>query len=194
MQTCLGKHIFFTAMNKTYLPAILLLILTACNQNNQSKTESNSPAQPATNAATTTTSAGADLPDPCKLLTKGEAEAVLGEAVRDPEPRSLGGVRICEYYTAAVHGGITPLWVHIAVAPEQRSSWDAGKKLHVDSKEARPVAGIGDDAYFLLDDLDVLSKQRSITIGVMKNVDKPDHAKAVADAEIAVAQKIIPRM
>ena len=171
----------------------LLLCITSCNQN-----KNTSPTAPehaaSTPAATPAASGDAGLPDPCKLLTKAEAEAVLGEAVRDPEPRSLGGVQICEYYTVAVHGGITPLWVHIAVAPEQRSAWDAGKKLHLDAKEARPVPGIGDDAYFLLDDLDVLSKQRSITIGVMKSVDKPDHAKAVQDAEIAVAQKIIPRM
>jgi hypothetical protein len=132
------------------------------------------------------------LPDPCKVITKAEAEAILGETVRDPQPSTLGGTRICDYKTIKVYGGISPYWIHIAIAPEQQQVWDAGKKLH--AKELRLAAGIGDDAYFLLDDLYVLTKQRSVAINVLKNIDKPDHAKAVENAEKAVAQKAIARM
>jgi hypothetical protein len=39
-----------------------------------------------------------------------------------------------------------------------------------------------------------LTKQRSVAINVLKNIDKPDHAKAVENAEKAVAQKAIARM
>jgi hypothetical protein len=91
-----------------------------------------------------------------------------------------------------VYGGVSPYWIHIAIAPEKQQVWDAGKKLH--AKELRPVAGIGDDAYFLLDELDVFTKQRSVTIDVVKDIDKPDHAKVVENSEKAVAQKAIYRI
>ena len=86
-----------------------------------------------------------------------------------------------------------PLFIHIAIASEKTNVWDAGKKLHT-PKEMRAVAGLGDDAYFLLDALDILSKERFITIEVMKNIDKPDHAKAVEEAEKKEAEEILPRL
>src|ERR1700730_3200574 len=171
----------------------ILLCLAACNSN---KTPSSAASQSETSSAPTTTTAGGDsaLPDPCKLITKDEAEAILGEPVRDPEPGDIGGNKICDYQTIKVHGGVLPYSIHIAITPEQQQVWDAGKKLHAGAKELRPVAGLGDDAYFLLDDLEILSKQRSIAINVMKNIDRPDHAKAVEEAEKMVAQKSLPRM
>lgn len=198
MRIFVRKQQSSTAMVKAFFSAFLLLVLAACNQSSQNKADSTPAAQSAANAATTSSAAGADsgLPDPCKLLTKAEAESILGEAVRDPEPSSLGGVKICDYKTVTVHGGVLPYSIHIAIAPEQQQVWDAGKKLHQqsDTKEMKPVAGIGDDAYFLLDDLDILSKQRSVAINVMKSIDKPSHAKDVQEAELAVAQKAIPRI
>jgi len=184
------------AMARFLLTAALLLPLAACNQ---SKNDSAAAPQPASASSTTTSSAASgnsSLPDPCTLLTKAEAETILGEAVRDPEPNSLGGNRICDYKTVTVHGGVLPYSVHIAIIGEQQQVWDAGKKLHQqsDAKEMRPVAGVGDDAYFLLDDLEILTKQRYVNINVMKSIDRPDHARAVQSAEMAVAQKVIPRM
>ena len=183
-------------MARFLLTAALLLPLAACNQ---SKNDSAAAPQPASASSTTTSSAASgnsSLPDPCTLLTKAEAETILGEAVRDPEPNSLGGNRICDYKTVTVHGGVLPYSVHIAIIGEQQQVWDAGKKLHQqsDAKEMRPVAGVGDDAYFLLDDLEILTKQRYVNINVMKSIDRPDHARAVQSAEMAVAQKVIPRM
>jgi hypothetical protein len=136
------------------------------------------------------------LPDPCQLLTKAEAESILGEAIREPEPGSLGGNWICDYKTVTVHGGVLPYSIHIAIIAESQQVWDAGKKLHQqsDAKEMQPVSGIGDDAYYLLDDLDVLTRQRYVTINVMKDIDKPTHAKSIRDAELAAAQKVLPRM
>jgi hypothetical protein len=135
-----------------------------------------------------------NLPDPCKLLTKAEAEAILGEAIKEPEANSLGGNRICDYKSAKLHAGIAPYSIHIAITAEKRQVWDAGKKMHTEAKELRPVAGLGEDAYFLLDDLEVFSKDRSININVMKEIDKPDHAQAVQQAERAVAEKILARL
>ena len=146
----------FAALSKHVLPAVLLLTAPV------------SRAEPG-------------LPDPCKLLTKPEAEAILGEAIRDPQPSTFAGVKICDYRTIKVYGGVLPYSIHIAISPQQQQVWDAGKKLH--AKEMRPVAGIGEDAYFLLDDLDVFTKQRSVAINVLKNVDRPDHRKAVESAE-----------
>src|SRR5713226_9532386 len=182
------------AMARFLLTAALLLPLAACNQ---SKNDSAAAPQPASASSTTTSSAASgnsSLPDPCTLLTKAEAETILGEAVRDPEPNSLGGNRICDYKTVMVHGGVLPYSVHIAIIGEQQQVWDAGKKLHQqsDATEMRPVAGVGDDAYFLLEDLEIFTKQRYVNINVMKSIDRPDHARAVQSAEMAVAQKVIP--
>ncbi len=183
------------------LVAVLCFSVTACNSNKSSS----STAPQAATSSTTSTATGSTvssaatneqtaLPDPCALITKAEAEEVLGEPVRDPEANSLGGNRICDYKTVKVHGGVLPYSIHIAITHEPQNVWDAGKKLHADAKELRPAPGFGDDAYFLLDDLQILSKQRSIIINVMKGIDRPDHAKAVEAAEKAVAQKVLPRM
>ena len=179
-----------TAVTRNVLIASLLLSLIACSQDQNRS--SNPPPQSATATTTPAKPQESSLPDPCALLTKAEAEAVLGEPVRDPEPGGIGGNRICDYKTVTVHGGILPYSVHIAIIGEPQNVWDAGKKLN--AKQLRPVAGIGDDAYFLLEDLDVLTKQRFVSINVMKSIDKPDHVKAVEEAEKIVAQKAIPRM
>jgi hypothetical protein len=181
--------------------AVLLVgvffFVAACNSN---KSASSGNASSASQAATGSTASPAAtleqsaLPDPCALLTKAEAEEILGEPVRDPEANSLGGNRICDYKTVKVHGGVLPYSIHIAITPEKQTVWDAGKKLHTDAKELRPASGLGDDAYFLLDDLQILSKERAININVMKAVDQPNHAKAVEAGEKAVAEKILPRL
>jgi hypothetical protein len=183
--TILQRNQGLIASARNSLLAVLLFCLAACNQNQNGSTTTPT-------AATPVNTGGSNLPDPCTLLTKAEAEAVLGEPVRDPEAGGLGGNRICDYKTVTVHGGVLPYSVHIAIIGEQQQVWDAGKKLN--AKQLRPVAGIGDDAYFLLEDLDILTKQRFVSINVMKSIDKPDHDKAVEEAEKIVAQKAIPRL
>jgi hypothetical protein len=175
------------------LAAVLLLSMAACKATivyDQNKTPSADAAPHA--AATAAPDKDSGLSDPCKFLTRAEAESVLGEPVRDPEPSTFGGAHICDYKTVKIYGGVSPYSVHIAIIPEQPQVWDAGKKLY--GKEMRPVPGIGDDAYFLLEDLQVYIHQRSVNINVLKSIDRPDHAKAVEQAERAVAQKAIPRM
>lgn len=169
----------------------LLWCLTACSSQKSSPATQ---AQSQSGSASTNTAAEtkSSLPDPCKLLTKDEAEAILGEAVGDPEPGGLGGNRICDWKSVALHGGIAPYSIHIALVGERQNVWDAGKKLY--GKEMRPIPGLGDDAYFLLDDLQMYDKQLSISINVLKSIDKPDHAKAVEKAEMAVAQKVVSRL
>jgi hypothetical protein len=188
MLTFVSRNQPLFASARNFLLMALLFSVAACNQN-QSSTAA---PQSATAAVTPAKSSDSSLPDPCTLLTKAEAEAVLGEPVREPEPGGIGGNRICDYKTVTVHGGVLPYSVHIAIIGEQQSVWNAGKKMN--AKQLRPVGGIGDDAYFLLEDLDVLTKQRFVSINVLKSIDKPDHAKAVEEAEKIVAQKTIPRM
>jgi len=133
-----------------------------------------------------------ELPDPCSLLTTGEAQTILGEPVGDPRPSSLGGNKICDYRTLKIYGGISPYSVHIAITPESRQVWDAGKKLN--ESQLRAVPGLGEDAFFLLDDLEILTKARYVDINVLKNIDRPDHRKAIEAGELAVARAILPRM
>ena len=185
--------------SKTFLLVALFSSCIACNSN-KSAPASATTTQPVTSNATSNTATNAassaqnNLPDPCALITKAEAEEILGEPVRDPEPNSLGGNRICDFKTVKVHGGVLPYSIHIAITPEKQNVWDAGKKLHSDAKELRPAPGLGDDAYFLLDDLQILSRERAININVMKAIDQPNHAKAVESAEKTVAQKALPRL
>jgi hypothetical protein len=182
-----------------FLLVTLFSSFIACSSNNREPSGTAS-TQPATNnvssntATSAASSAQSNLPDPCALITKAEAEEILGEPVRDPEPNSLGGNRICDFKSVKVHGGVLPYSIHIAITPEKQNVWDAGKKLHADARELRPAPGFGDDAYFLLDDLQILSKERAININVMKAIDQANHAKAVEAAEKTVAQKALPRL
>jgi hypothetical protein len=171
--------------------ATIFFFLTACNS---AKSDSSTASQPAptSTAPASATDAKTALPDPCGLITKAEAEEILGGPIGDPAPNSLGGNRICDYKTVKLYGGVSPYSIHIAITPEKQNVWDAGKQLY--GKQMRPAPGLGDDAYFLLDDLQIYSKQRSININVLKSIDKPDHAKAVESAEKAVAQKILSRI
>jgi hypothetical protein len=191
-----SRSVSFRAIFKTIFLTVAPLMLISCSPANNKGSSDAAPSAAKPASASSTPSADSALPDPCQLLTKAEAEDILGEAIREPAPGSLGGNRICDYKTVTVHGGVLPYSIHIAVIGESQQTWDAGKKLHQqsDAKEMHPVSGIGDDAYYLLDDLDILTMQRYVTINVMKDIDKPNHAKAIHDAELVVAQKVLPRI
>ncbi len=198
MPTPFSRSLRFRAIFKTLLLTVAPLMLISCSPTNTSESSSGAAPAPAAKpaSASSTPSTDSALPDPCQLLTKAEAESILGDAIREPEPGSLGGNRICDYKTVTVHGGVLPYSIHIAIVRESQKVWDAGKTLHQqsDAKEMHPLSGIGDDAYYLLDDLDILTMQRDMTINVMKDIDKPNHAKSIHDAELVVAQKVLPRM
>jgi hypothetical protein len=178
------------------LVAAFALILGGCQSSQPAANAA--PAKSAANSSSVVPSPGPEsaLPDPCKLLTSAEAESILGEAVRPPEAGSLGGNRICDYKSTAIHRGVLPYSIHIALIGEKKNEWDVGKKMHQesDAKEMQQVNGVADDAYFLLDSLEILSKERYVSVTVLKSIDKPDHMKAVRGAEMAVAQKIVPRL
>jgi hypothetical protein len=179
-----------TIVSRRLAPSLLLLgSVAACT------TQRSNPPQAATHARDTTpapTTTAQQSIDACALLTPDEAQAILGEPVGPPERNTLGGTVTCEYRTTKIHGGISPYWVHIAVSPESQQVWDAGKTLH--KTELRPVSGVGDDAYYLLDDLVIHVKQESVDIGVLKSIDTPTHKKDIESAEIAAAQKVVGRV
>lgn|GEM_PF-5008548 len=154
--------------------------------------DSSAPPAGATGQRVAPAAAASAAADPCALITKDEAQGVLGEPVGDPQRSTLGSVSICDYRTLQVHGGVLPYSVHLALVPEGPSVWDAGKKLH--ARELRPVTDLGADAYFLLDDLDVHVGGQSLTINVLKSVDTPTHQHDVEAAELTVARAAIPRL
>jgi len=58
--------------------------------------------------------------DPCVLLSKGEAEKLLGESVQDPEPRDTGnplGQKICFYSASS-----SPRFIQISVIRTEEMS------------------------------------------------------------------------
>ena len=73
----------------------VLLLLAACGGGGEEKTGATATAEPKETAT--------GKIDPCALITKAEAEAVLGEAVSEPKEETIGGViESCTYYTVAV--------------------------------------------------------------------------------------------
>jgi len=140
--------------------------------------------------------AKADAPDPCKLLTKEEAAAILGEPIRDPQPGSISDTKYCDYKAVKLYGGIMPASVHIALTPMKRNTWEIGKQSTMKSnpKETKQVDGLGEDAYYEGESLVIFDKDLFITVEVAKNFDKPDHHKVIMDAAKQVAQKIVPRL
>jgi hypothetical protein len=172
----------------------LFLFSGSCTRNQSPIPSAKESANSSTDANKPAPAQESSLPDPCTLLTKAEAESILGSPVKDPESNNLGGNKICDYNTVKLYGGIAPYSIHIAITPETRQVWDAGRKLHANPNELHPVAGLGEEAYFVTDELDIFSNQRSINVTVLKDIDRPTHMKSVQEAEKAVAEKIFAKM
>ena len=132
------------------------------------------------------------LPDPCQLLTKAEAESILGDAIRNPsrQSRRQPDLRL-QKITATVHGGVCPIRSTSPSVP--RITEGLGRRRHCtkqsDAKEMHPLKRHRQRCH-LLDDLDILTMQRDITVNVMKDIDSPITPKSIHDAQLVVAQKV----
>ena len=153
-------------------------------------------------SSTSSSSSADDLA--CKLVTKAEAEAVMGEKLKDPDsgPASMQGGSICMYESPDSMSAR-----HVSVRVEAPNfNWEKfkddkrveGEKMQPKKGRIRQVPGLGKDAYFARHTLFVLTDKGALRINVFK-----DPADAVAGeetetkaeaAEKTLAQKAVTRM
>jgi hypothetical protein len=195
---CCFPHIAF--------PVVLLAILSviACNQNNKTANSSSSGASSGASATSSANGSSSGDLDACKLVTKAEAEEVLGEKVKDAEsgPASMRGGSICMYESPDSMSAR-----HVTVRVESPNfDWNRykedkrveGEKMQPKRGYIRPVSGLGKEAYFARHVLHVLTDHGILTVIVFKDTadaiaGEETETKAEA-AEKALAQKAVARM
>ena len=132
-----------------------LLLLAACGgdeeestatpRGTQASAATASAGETETPAATTQPAAG-EL-DPCALLTKADAETILGASLGESERQTVGPFETC------IYGDVAGNYVQVQVSDGvyTQSTFDdamqaAAEELDI---EAEPVSGLGDKAYWL---------------------------------------------
>jgi hypothetical protein len=201
MGTRLKKHRYSLAVAASVL--LVVLSLASCNQNNKTaSTGSPVSSAPASPAGNTSSSNSDDFA--CKLVTKEEAEAVLGEKVKDPSsgPASMQGGSICTYETPDSLSAR-----HVTVRVESPNfDWDKykedrrieGEKMQPKRGRIRPVSGLGKEAYFARHVLHVLTDHGILTVIVFKDAGDAAAGEEVETkaeaAEKSLAEKAVTRM
>ena len=189
---------------RTHLIALLaLLSFTSCSQNNNTATASSSASDTRATPASSTASNPNEL-DACKLVTKAEAEQVMGEKLKDPDagPASMAGGTICMYESPDSMSAR-----NVTVRVESPNfNWDKvkedkrveGEKMAPKRGRIREIPGLGKQAYFARHVLHVLTDHGILTVIVFKD---PSDAAAGEEvetkaeaAEKTLAQKAVPRM
>jgi hypothetical protein len=186
------------------------LMLAACGSSATTTTATTTKVSPTTlnasgaNGATTsaasspaTTNAPGKLAA-CDLVTKAEAEAVVGVPV-DPGVQSTNASS-CEYFPVdpVSAGATTGVTIQIADAAAFAKAKGSGPVLKA---KVTPIAGLGDDAFSIViptasgttfsQQLEVLKGARSVVITVGKKGASDDD---IASLEKSLATKIVPRL
>ncbi len=185
------------------LTLLACLGLSGCTQNKNTANNSTSSTPSGTSASSSAKSSSGDL-DACKLVTKAEAEEVLGEKVKDAEsgPASMQGGSICMYESPDSMSAR-----HVTVRVESPNfDWNKykearrieGEKMQPKRGYIRPVSGLGKEAYFARHVLHVLTDHGILTVIIFKDTadaiaGEETETKAEA-AEKALAQKAVARM
>lgn len=142
--------------------------------------------------------------DACKLVTKAEAEAAIGEKLKDADsgPASMAGGTICRYESPE---SLSAKNVTIRVE-SPNFNWDKfkedkrveGEKMRPQRGYLRQVPGLGKDAYFARHVLHVLTDRGILTVIVFKDpgdaVAREDKETKEEAAEKTLAEKAITRM
>lgn len=125
---------FFVA---SFLIAVAILFLTAC-----SSSTPNAGSSTASSAAPAAVPGG--LPEPCSLITQAEVETALGKgATKTSIYNERIGMQQCRLKPATA-GTIDV----IVMSVHKADLWDGIKKAMLPpSSDAKPVSGLGDDAF-----------------------------------------------
>jgi uncharacterized protein DUF3558 len=181
---------------------LALLSFTACTQKNNAAAGFSASSTNATVASATASNPN-EL-DACKLVTKAEAEQVMGEKLKDPDsgPASTAGGTICRYESPDSMSA-----KNVTVRVESPNfNWDKvkeekrieGEKMAPKRGRIREVPGLGKSAYFARHVLHVLTDHGILTVIVFKNASDASAGEEVETkaeaAEKTLAEKAVPRM
>jgi hypothetical protein len=132
--------------------------------------------------------------EPCKLISKVEAEEIMGTALKEGQysENKLVGQKIC-LYEAADSDSFAFLQISLTqdafMAPKVLASGQSAKTIFSSIKDAFPdresVGGIGDDAFLATPGLHVLKGDYYLTIGA-GNL-KSNKGRLISAGEKAVA-------
>jgi Protein of unknown function (DUF3558) len=182
---------------------LALLSFTACTQKNNTATTSSPATSTSTTLASPTASNSNEL-DACKLVTKAEAEQVMGEKLKDADsgPASTAGGTICRYESPDSMSAR-----NVTVRVESPNfNWDKvkedkrieGEKMAPKRGRIRQVPGLGKEAYFARHVLHVLTDHGILTVIVFKDVSDAAAGEEVETnaeaAEKTLAEKAVTRM
>ncbi len=147
-------------------------------------------------ASGTRAARAADEPKPvdaCALVTKSEAEQILGKPVREPEHPLEGAavyaVTSCTYRAATGMERVSLVVIAAIDAAAARSAFDLEKKQAVTQMNVTPVdvPGIGDAAFWeggMFNKLRVLSGRVGLSVGITGETTPDGKLRAVAQTAI----------
>lgn len=183
---------------------LVLLTFTACSQNNKTASDTSAASGSANAAPSNPAPTGSKELDACTLVTKAEAEQVMGEKLKDGDsgPASMQGGTICRYEAPDTMSA-----KNVTIRVESPNfDWNKykedkrveGEKMQPKRGRIRQVPGLGKDAYFARHVLHVLTDHGILTVIIFKD---PADAAAGEDAETkteaaekALAEKAVTRM
>lgn len=191
--------------SRFYLIASLaLLTITSCSSNNKPSSSAASPATSSSASTSSSTASSSGEIDACKLVTKAEAEAVMGEKLKDPDsgPASMAGGTICMY---GAPDSMSAKNVTVRVE-SPNFNWNKfkedkrveGENMAPKKGRIRQVPGLGKDAYFARHVLHVLTDHGALRVSVFKDagdaVAGEDVETKAEAAEKTLAEKAVTRM
>jgi hypothetical protein len=163
---------------RAVLPLLLVSVVAACaggSQESASTSEGGSPP-----AAT-----GGGAIDPCTLVTGVEAETALGAAVGDAERPKEANIpprlATCRYVArSGERVAVMTVMVRLSDSPtEARSGFQSAREQFPD---AEAVAGLGDEAFWIANQLNVL--RGTVYVNITGDFDRGT-AQSVAETALA---------
>ncbi len=163
-------------MGKRYLCLFVstLILFAGCGGNDPGS--ENSQGKQTTVQEAAQPSAGCQLKEPCELITRAEAESLIGEAVKDGQygEQQVVGMKKCFYEAANPDSG---KFLQITVQqsefmpPQVREAGQSPKSIFVETKKMLTdgrvdLAGFGDEAFIGTGGLHMLAGDYYITVGV----------------------------
>ena len=165
---------------KNFLLLIMVTATFACGEKDKPSASDNQPAGNQQHAST-----AAKMPDPkidaCALLTKQEAETILGESVGDATPEVVPPIFSCSYKTAnfkTVSVSVTAYDTPQAAA--------AAHQMAIDINKYEELSGFGDRAYRSpIYEITVLKGRYEVSV---------DISHKGADADFEKAKEVTPEV
>jgi hypothetical protein len=121
--------------------------------------------------------------DPCMLVTRAEAEQVIGKLKADPKPQTQERVKICEYQPASGTDSLE-IWVF----PE--SGLERARDQY---KDLKPVTDLGQPAFMRrnpdVDWLELFTRKGAVTVEVTMKA-----APGAEEKVRSLARKALSRM